>query len=479
MNCITEETAMIYAEGELTLVEARDVEGHLTECLVCQELIRTLREENAAIASVFHDKAPDRRLLTMGHLAGSIAASLTVAVPAQWLVTRISEAGMWVNYIAGLPFEIAFRALRTLAALALLLAIMQIAAPAMTRRGGSGAVVIANQETIADSVIATGDTVLVESRIEGNLYMFGRSVEIRGQVNGDVIAAGQEVRITGNVSGNVMAGAESISIGGHVGGNLYAGGRNVHVEKGGQVDLEVLAGAETVTVEGTIGRSLTAGSATAVIAGVVGRGVTFGGNKVLVRAGGKIGGDIKAEVDDRNNVQVEPGATVSGKVDVTMRPEAGSPWARPGTYIWELVVLAGAFLVGWLMSAAFPAFFAGTIRSVPSWASAGFGFVALVVTPVAAVVLCITLIGIPLAVGTVFLYVAGLYLAKILVGAYLGRELLEAKNESGLPTLAGLLAGLAILQVLFLVPYAGGILRLAVLCLGLGAFAVQMPRQVR
>ena len=42
-----------------------------------------------------------------------------------------------------------------------------------------------------------------------------------------------------------------------------------------------------------------------------------------------------------------------------------------------------------------------------------------------------------------------------------------------------LLAGLVILQVLFLVPYAGGILRFAVLCLGLGALALQMRRQVQ
>jgi cytoskeletal protein CcmA (bactofilin family) len=473
MNCITEEIAMIYAEGELSPAEARGVEVHLAGCLACRELIGILRQENAVIASVFHDKPANRPLRACVHLAGSLAASLTVALPAQWVVARISEAGMWVNYIAALPFEIAFRALRMLTPLVLLLVIMQIASPAMTRRGGSGAVVVSSEETITDSVIATGDTVLVEGKIVGNLYMFGRSVEIRGQVDGDVIAAGQEVRISGDVTGNVLAGAESVSVSGHVRGNLYAGARNVHVEKGGEVEREVLTGSETVTVEGTIGRSLTAGAATAVIAGVVGRGVMFGGNKILVRSGGKIGGDIKAEVDDRNNVQVDPGASVAGKLDVTVRPQASSAWARPGTYIWELAVLAGAFLVGWLIKTAFPGFFAGTVQNVPSWASAGFGFVALVVTPIAVVVLCITVIGIPLAVGAVFLYVAGLYLAKIFVGAYLGRELMGANP------LLGLLAGLVILQVLFLAPYAGGVLKLAVFCLGLGALALQMRRQVQ
>jgi cytoskeletal protein CcmA (bactofilin family) len=348
----------------------------------------------------------------------------------------------------------------------------------MTRRGGSGAVVIASQETIADSVIATGDAVLVEGKIQGNLFMFGRSLEIRGDVDGDVIAGGQEVRISGHVTGNVMAGAESVSVSGHVGGNVYAGCRNLHVERDARVDLEVTAGAETVTVEGTIGRSLTAGAQTAVIAGSVGRGVTFSGEKVLVRSGGKVGGDINAEVADRTNVQVDPGAVVAGKVDVSVRPPASTK-TQPGSYIWEVAVLAGAFLVGWLMMVAFPGFFAGTLRNVPSWASAGFGFVALVVTPVAVVLLCVTLIGIPMAVGALFLYVAGLYLAKILVGAYLGRELIRAKSENGLPTLVGLLVGLVVLQALFFVPYAGGILKFAVLCLGLGALTLGIRQHAR
>jgi hypothetical protein len=86
------------------------------------------------------------------------------------------------------------------------------------------------------------------------------------------------------------------------------------------------------------------------------------------------------------------------------------------------------------------------------------------------------LIGLPLAVGSVFLYIAGLYLAKIFVAGYLGREIIGSKNENGLPTLMGLLVGLVILQAIFFVPYAGGLLKFAVLCLGLGAPILQLRR---
>jgi len=478
MNCLTEEIAMLYADREMSPAEAFQVEAHLPECVACRDLIATLTEENAALASYFQAPLPNRRLTAFSHLAGSIAASITIAVPLQWVVAQVSQASVWVNYVASLPFEAAFRAVRAFAPLMLLLIITQAMSFGMTRRTSQGPLVIPSQETIADSVLATGETVLVEGKIEGNLFMFGRSVEIRGEVIGDVFAGAQEVRITGHVTGNVMAGAETITVSGQVGGSLYAGGRNVHVDKGARVDLEVLAGAETIAIDGAVGRSLTAGAQSAVIAGEVGRGITFGGNKVLVRSGGKVGGDIKAEVPDRNSVQVDPGATVAGKVDVSIAErETSNPWARPGTYIWEVAVLAGAFLVGWLLMHLYPAFFTGTLHNVRSWASAGTGVVALIVVPVAAVVLCVTLIGLPMAIGSVFLYVTGLYLAKIFVAAYLGREIMGGKNGNGLPTLLGLLVGLVILQAVFFVPYAGGLLKFAVLCLGLGAVILQVRRQ--
>jgi hypothetical protein len=126
----------------------------------------------------------------------------------------------------------------------------------------------------------------------------------------------------------------------------------------------------------------------------------------------------------------------------------------------------------------FPAFFSGAIGDLRNWISAGAGFVALIATPIAAILLCITLIGLPVAIGVLFVYVAGLYLAKILVGAYLGRELIGAKDSTGLPTLLGLLVGVAILQAVFLVPIGGGILRFAVLCAGLGALLVRMRQTI-
>lgn len=480
MKCLAEELAMMYADQELNAAEARGVEEHLPGCPACRDLVATLRAENAALISYFQTPAPNRRLLALGRLTGAVAASATLAVPLQWMFTRVAEAGVWLNYVVNVPFEVAFRAVRAFAPLVLLLILAQAVSPAMTRRTGEGAVVIPSQETIQDSVFASGETVTVEGKIEGNLFVFGRSVEVRGEVVGDVFAGAQAVRITGSVTGNVVAGAETILIRGHVGGNLYSGGRNVHIEKEGRVDLDAFTGSETVTVDGLLGRGLTSGASTAVIAGEVMRGITFGGDRLLIRSTGKVGGDIAAQVPNRANVQVDPGASVGGKLDIgtSEARRASNRWTSPGTYIWQVVVLAGAFGAGWLLMSVFPGFFAATIQHIRSWTTVAWGVVAVIVTPVLAVLLCITLIGLPLGIGAIFAYAAGLYLAKIFVAAYLGREIVGARGDTGLPTLPGLLAGLIILQVLSLIPYVGAILGFAIVCVGLGAPLLRLRQQL-
>jgi hypothetical protein len=174
---------------------------------------------------------------------------------------------------------------------------------------------------------------------------------------------------------------------------------------------------------------------------------------------------------------VDPGALVGGKVDIGIRQrQASNRWTRPMTYIWQLAVLVGAFAVGWLLMQLFPAFFAATIHNIRSWPSVGWGVIALIVTPILAIILCITLIGLPLGIGALFVYAAGIYLSKIFVAAYLGREIVGARGE--LPTLLGLLAGLVILQVLSFVPYAGAILGFAIVCVGLGAPLVRLRQQL-
>jgi ABC-type transport system involved in multi-copper enzyme maturation permease subunit len=137
-------------------------------------------------------------------------------------------------------------------------------------------------------------------------------------------------------------------------------------------------------------------------------------------------------------------------------------------------------LVGWLGLFLFPGFFRATTELVGSgWRSLGLGVGVLTGVPVAIVVAAVTLVGFSLSLMLLAVYLAAIYLAKLWVGAFLGRILLKPSGTTKGDWLLGLLLGLLILTIVGFIPYLGGLVRLGVVCLGLGAFAGQLYRASR
>jgi hypothetical protein len=137
-------------------------------------------------------------------------------------------------------------------------------------------------------------------------------------------------------------------------------------------------------------------------------------------------------------------------------------------------------LVGWLGLLLFPGFFQAATQLVGSgWRSLGLGFAVLVGAPVAMIVTAITLVGLPISIILFEVYLAGIYLAKVWVGAFLGRTILRPSGTTKGDWVLGLLVGLLILTVIGFVPYLGGLVHFGVVCLGLGAFAAQLYRASR
>ncbi len=176
------------------------------------------------------------------------------------------------------------------------------------------------------------------------------------------------------------------------------------------------------------------------------------------------------------NVHIADGATIVGTRDIQVRVRR-SHFARPRFYFYQAIWLAAAMLVGWLGLVLFPGFFRASTHAVGSgWRSLGLGVGVLAGVPVAIVVIAITLVGIPASLMLLAMYLAAIYLAKIWVGAFLGQLLLKPTGTTKSDWLLGLLVGLLILTIVEFIPYLGELVRLGVVCLGLGAFAWQLYR---
>jgi hypothetical protein len=138
-------------------------------------------------------------------------------------------------------------------------------------------------------------------------------------------------------------------------------------------------------------------------------------------------------------------------------------------YGWELVWLAAAFVAGFALLWVVPA-----LQRVPfdgvgdALRSGGYGMLALVATPIIAVLACITVIGIPVGAIALMAWCAGVYLAKVVVAQLIGSRLLDAVAEREEHFAVSLLVGLLILTFVSNLPFVGGLIGFVVTVVGLG-----------
>jgi len=364
--------------------------------------------------------------------------------------------------------------------LRLLIVLLALSLPsfALERRHGDFVIVAANQ-TVDDTLLAAANTVRVEGVVNGDLLAFGRTVEVRGTVKGDLISCAQRTEVSGTVEGHIYTLSHSLDLEGQLGHSLYGVVQSLHVDDRGRVGEGIVVAAGDASLEGVVTRSVNIFTSNGEVSGNIGRDLTMTGRSLTLTNTARVGGNLSARVHQLKEVRIADGATIVGKRDIQVSVTE-SHFTRPRFYFHQAVWFAGALLVGWLGLLLFPGFFQATTELVGSgWRSLALGLGVLAGVPVAMVVAAITLVGFPVALMLLAVYLAAIYLAKVWVGAFLGRMLLRPSGATKGDWFLGLLVGLLVLTVVGFIPYVGGLVRLGVVCLGLGAFARQLYRASR
>jgi anti-sigma factor RsiW/cytoskeletal protein CcmA (bactofilin family) len=527
MTCPSGEIWTAYADDETPRAELQELEAHLAGCPDCRSLVLALREENRLLARAL-DEIPDagkqRSVALPGVTVGvgtlvAIAAGLHVA--SGWLagLGREAPAGLVDerSFLLGLLFDTVFYLLREgasmlesivatvvvpglivlggLLALSLrrgwpggglaLCALLAAAAPSLAlevrgARSERDRVVVGAGEIVDDSLAVTGDVVAVDGTVTGNLFAAGHRVILRGTVKGDLMAVGERVEIDGTVEGNVFAGGGTLLVRGSVRRSVHGAGNTVRIDSSGRVDGDIVGFAGTIDFDGRVGRDLVAFAGMTNVRGDVGRNASVRTRRLHLEAPARIGGNLVAHVRDAAALQVDEGAIVSGKTETRLLPKEKSRYTRAGFYVWKLIWLAAAFLVGLALHALLPGLFPARLPgSGALLRAAGLGFVVLVVVPAAALLLMLTLIGLPAGLLVLGLWLAGLYLAQILVATLVGRGFLQKADAPPASIAPVMLVGLVFVAVSVNLPYVGDLLRFVVLVLGLGLAVIGAHRGAR
>src|SRR3989454_5439409 len=282
-----------------------------------------------------------------------------------------------------------------------------------------------------------GENVAFWQTIQDELYIAGGTVTVTGTVDGDVIAAGGTVTVIGRVSGALLVAGGTVEIGGSVGRSIRAAGGTVRLGATAGTDAVLAGGNVTVADTGRVGRDLVAGGGSVRITGTVGRNALVGGGNVVI--GGSVQGDVDVQADRvvvlstarvagrlryaaGGSAEIQSGAQISGGVErvAAVRPGMREISARRSRFrwLWRLGEWLGVLAFGVGGFALLPRIPGGVRNEIraPVGGSPLTGFVVLAAAPAAAIVLLISIVGIPLAVALVLLVLLHSYSGQLLLG---------------------------------------------------------------
>jgi len=340
---------------------------------------------------------------------------------------------------------------------------------------------------MGDDTFVAGGEVRIDAHLPGDALIAGGAVTLRGAIEGDVAIAGGTLEVSSTISEDLYAAGGEIELDGSVGGNARLAGGQVTFGRDSRIDGGVSIGAGEADFEGVITGYLQGGAGEMRINGTVEGDVDVGAGELIVGPQARIGGRLRYQSPEE--ARIDPAAEISGGVERTTEERGWrngdfglvGPAARTARFAW----LAGTALLGVLVILAAPSFSARSARlaatEIGLVAITGFAF--LVAIPVAAVLMMITVLGIPLGIALALGYLVAMLLGWLFAIIAIGDRGLAkfASDAAGRPgaRILAFLAAFIVVALLAQLPWIGGLVTLAVVVIGTGAFVLSIWRSRR
>jgi len=327
-------------------------------------------------------------------------------------------------------------------------------------------VIVTADDVVAEDLYAIGGRTIVEGVVRGDLVVLTGEVIITGTVEGDVVGlVGGPVRISGEVGDSVLLAAVRLEATGRVGADVSAFVGEARV--GGEVARDVLIIGGSADVTARVGRDVRSQAWRLTVNGEVGRDVVARVDDMVLGDSARIAGDVTFRASD--DVRVSAAAAVGGAL---VRAEVLAPmWAKALTRLLGWLSVLGFVVAGvalfWLFRGTAPR--SVRVARERPWRSALVGLGVLVVPPILALPLFLTLVGLPVAILLLLFWVVGLFLGPIPAVAAAGERLLGGRGG----VLGGFVVGALLWRGgMWLLSLAAALLYLVPLLVGLGAFAI-------
>ena len=353
-------------------------------------------------------------------------------------------------------------------------------------------IIIPKNENIDGNLYVAGNNISIDGDVEGDVFCAGQNIVVNGDIEGSVICAGQSILINGDVEGSVRIAGDSLNINSNIKKNLMTLGASVIVGDGAVIGWDALIGAAFVDIKGVIGKDLNGGAANVHITGKVGGDINLSVESNIKKE--KKGITLDAKDSRDSNFVIGPAAVIGGRVNykssqdliikdgarvagAVKRSDSKKRESSTANHVLGLIgsllfSVISALLVGLLIIR----LWGDRVKKVTdrmvtnATSQIGIGLIKVISVPVIALLLAITIVGIPLSLIILSVYFIALYAAKIIVGILVGRKVIEkywtAKKNS---LVWALVVGITILKVVSFIPLFGWITCFIATLWGIGA----------
>lgn len=332
---------------------------------------------------------------------------------------------------------------------------------------------VGGNETINSLLMVGGDNINIAGTVNGDVYCGGQNITISGTVNGDVICGGQNVNISGKIQGNVRLAGQDVNVTGTVSGSATVFSQLFSLGKDAAIRRDLFIAGQSATIDGAIGRDVVAEANNFTVNGTIGRDVKGDIETLTVGSGGTIRGSVN--YSSPNDPTIESGGKIVGTVQrhpAKVQNNAGNIFAAVA--LFSLYMLIAVLILGLILVLLMPGVFEDA--AVTTVAKPGItiliGAAAALLVPILVFLLLITVVGIPLAILVILIWLVIMFLFTPFVAYLLGRLILR---NTKMPVVAMLL-GIVLLAILYLIPILDIFVGLAAYLLGVGMIIMQLRR---
>lgn len=355
-----------------------------------------------------------------------------------------------------------------------------ILVPVVTNAGpvirSSDVVSLEEDQTISGDFYAAGGSVNISGVVEEDAYIAGGTVTINGEIKGDVVVGAGTVSIHAMVGDDIRIAAGQVVIADHVVGDVVVSGGSLTILSTSVIDGDVIFYGGRLDVEGAVGGSIHTKTDILIIDSSITGDVTATiGNQLVLGSHANIEGSIA--YTSAEDLARDPGSIVVGEISKFAGNRSNDVLPITAFQFLPLFTALFAALVSILLfGRQIERLVVETLTSTGLHGLIGFGV--LVLVPIAAALLIVSLLGALIGVALAFVYILLLLASFVFSGVFFGALISKLFTKRYQVTWLYVILGVVSLNIIVQIPFAGPLFVFVIMLIMLGSIVTVLYKRI-